>query len=676
MPIGVITAVEAMAEAEGQPLIVGGCPLFEWRPDNAISDENDGADDEDHIYDEYVYEDDVDDEDEFDNPAYVDEEEPDLADRGETDITHNSDADTDSVGDEADASTSSAEQEVVPTDEDKGATARKNEGATATMTTEKTNPTNSEATAEENQGATTAPKYTLRGNRRSYSYRFGHDSEPGNFQLLQHAATRLRSTPADMHTYIVGHVMHQMTANAGFKKHGEKAVNAIFEEFCQLDEKSVFAPVDATTITNEQKRKALRAINLIKEKRCGKLKGRTCADGRPQRGQYTKEETASPTVSNDALMLSLMIDALEKRDVATADVVGAYLLADMDEFVLLKLTGDAVTIMCQANDRYSRFVTTEHGQRVLYLQLLKALYGCVRSALLWYDLFSSTLKNMGFVLNPYDPCVANKTIDGSQCTILWYVDDTKISHVKASVTTAVILAIEQKFGKMTVTRGKEHVFLGMQIAIKDDGTVQVKMGDYVREAITDFGEVVTRSAATPARKTLFNVNTQSPALDKDKADRFHRIVAKLLYISKRCRLDIQLAVAFLCTRVSCSTEEDWGKLRRTLQYLHRTVDEFLILGADSLTAMRTFVDAAYGVHSDMKSHTGGCISFGRWTVLGKSSKQKLNTKSSTEAELVGASDYIPNTIWVKMFLAHQGHHITDNVFCSGQPKRHEAGDKR
>jgi hypothetical protein len=68
------------------------------------------------------------------------------------------------------------------------------------------------------------------------------------------------------------------------------------------------------------------------------------------------------------------------------------------------------------------------------------------------------------------------------------------------------------------------------------------------------------------------------------------------------------------------------------------------------------------VHRDMKSHTGGAMSLGRGAVMCKSSKQKLNTKSSTEAELVGASDYLPNTIWAKMFLESQGYTIQENQF--------------
>ena len=71
-------------------------------------------------------------------------------------------------------------------------------------------------------------------------------------------------------------------------------------------------------------------------------------------------------------------------------------------------------------------------------------------------------------------------------------------------------------------------------------------------------------------------------MPKEKLETFHSVVAKLLYLSKRGRLDIQLAFVFLCTRVAPSTEEDWAKLRRVLEYLHGTVDEYLTIGADVL----------------------------------------------------------------------------------------------
>ena len=294
--------------------------------------------------------------------------------------------------------------------------------------------------------------------------------------------------------------------------------------------------------------------------------------------------------------------------------------------------------------------------------MLKALYGCVQSALLWYELFSTTLQSDGFALNPYDTCVANKTIDGKQCTIAWYVDDNKISHVDADVVSSIIATIEGKFGAMTVTRGRDHVFLGMNIAFHENGTVSVKMKDYIKEAIVDFGEDITRSATTPARKNLFDTDDTDERLSVADSEVFHSVVAKLIYVSKRSRLDIQLAIAFLCTRVSCSTAKDWSKLKRVLEYLRGTLDEFLTLGADDLGMIKTWVDASYAVHQDMKSHTGGVVSFGLGAVMSKSSKQKLNTKSSTEAELVGASDFLQYPIWAKKFLATQGYTLKDNAF--------------
>lgn len=90
------------------------------------------------------------------------------------------------------------------------------------------------------------------------------------------------------------------------------------------------------------------------------------------------------------------MDAHKGRDVATADVVGAYLRADVDEFVIMEFTGESVKILCKMNEKYKRFVVTEGKTRVLYVKLMKAIYGCVKSVLLWYELFTKSLKRMGF----------------------------------------------------------------------------------------------------------------------------------------------------------------------------------------------------------------------------------------------------------------------------------------
>ena len=84
----------------------------------------------------------------------------------------------------------------------------------------------------------------------------------------------------------------------------------------------------------------------------------------------------------------------------------------------------------------------------------------------------------------------------------------------------------------------------------------------------------------------------------------------MLYITKRARPDIETAVAFLCTRVSKSTHADWLKLKRVLGFLKKNIDDVRIIGASSLLELYTWIDAAYGVHDDMKSHTGGTMPLG------------------------------------------------------------------
>ena len=68
-----------------------------------------------------------------------------------------------------------------------------------------------------------------------------------------------------------------------------------------------------------------------------------------------------------------------------------------------------------------------------------------------------------------------------------------------------------------------------------------------------------------------------------------------------------------------------------------------------------YVDASYGTHADMKSHTGCVITVGKGVIYARSTKLKINTKSSTEAELVGASDMIGQVTWTRNFLEAQGH---------------------
>jgi hypothetical protein len=97
--------------------------------------------------------------------------------------------------------------------------------------------------------------------------------------------------------------------------------------------------VSKSDLTYDERRGALRYIMFLKKNECEKIKGRGCADGRPQRDYMTKEDTSSPTVATEALMLSCMIDATKHRDVATCDIPGAFMQSKMEGKVIMKLEG-------------------------------------------------------------------------------------------------------------------------------------------------------------------------------------------------------------------------------------------------------------------------------------------------------------------------------------------------
>ena len=202
----------------------------------------------------------------------------------------------------------------------------------------------------------------------------------------------------------------------------------------------------------------------------------------------------------------------------------------------------------------------------------------------------------------------------------------------------------------------------MEIEFCDDGSFKCTMPDHIKETIDDFGEDLGRKVSNPANKKIFNVDPDAAKLDEPKRQLLHSLVQKLLWITKRARPDVMVPVAFLTKRVTKATGDDWEKLRRVLSYLHHTIDMPLRIKIDDLTIVKTWVDVAFAVHEDYKSHTGNMISMGKGALYARSMGQKLNTTSTTESETVGASDCLGQTIWTMNFLEHQGIKVRRNYY--------------
>jgi phage-related tail fiber protein len=113
----------------------------------------------------------------------------------------------------------------------------------------------------------------------------------------------------------------------------------------------------------------------------------------------------------------------------------------------------------------------------------------------------------------------------------------------------------------------------------------------------------------------------------------------------------------LTTRVKSPDVDDLKKLNRVIAYLAGTRELTLTLEATDLNVTKWWIDGSYATHRDMRSHTGGTLSLGRGSVYSTSTRQKLTTKSSTEAELVAVADVLPQVLWTRYFLQEQGYAV-------------------
>ena len=240
-------------------------------------------------------------------------------------------------------------------------------------------------------------------------------------------------------------------------------------------------PLNMENMTIENKSSALRYLMFLTKKRIGRIKARGCADYSKQREYMTKEETYAPTVSAEALMISCLIYAKVGRDVATIDIPGAFMHADMKDEVNMKLEVSMADLFAKIDPQlYEESLTMKNGKKVLYVRLKKALYGTVQTTLLFYYNLFGNLKEWGFELNSYDTCVANMKMYGKQCTILWHNDDLNISRVDSNFLDSIIKIFDEEsdiYARLTATRGKIHNYLGMVVDYTTQGKVVFTMFD-------------------------------------------------------------------------------------------------------------------------------------------------------------------------------------------------------
>jgi ribonuclease HI len=275
----------------------------------------------------------------------------------------------------------------------------------------------------------------------------------------------------------------------------------------------------------------------------------------------------------------------------------------------------------------------------------------VQSALLWFNKLKATLEEAGFVANPYDMCVFNRMNKGKQITIAFHVDDLLVTSQSDEAINELITFLQSRFTAVTAELGDKHSYLAMTIERKKH-YYTVSMDGYITTLLAGRK---TRDITSPANDKLFDEEDDPIPLPNEDKRVFHSDVAKLLFLAKRVKMTCLTAVSALASKVSAPTYEDRKKLDRVFSYVATSKAQIMRFKVNGNINPVAYVDASYATQPKGRSRTGillkiaGCA-IGVWSV-----KQKIVTRSSTEAELVALTEALTNIIWLRRLNQYQGY---------------------
>jgi hypothetical protein len=460
-----------------------------------------------------------------------------------------------------------------------------------------------------------------------------------------------------------GHA-YRISLESALLSHGKWARDSIMDELKVMIEREVFEPVNILNLSPKEMKSRIPSMLFCKEKKDAmgniiKFKSRFTAGGHRQNpDNYLHEETSSYTPATSSIFVVAAISAFEKRKVKTLDFTAAYLNALMKKKVFMKINKTISNFLIDIKGDWKTFLD-DRGELTVILK--KALYGCLESAVLWYDRLVNFMLDLGFKVSGYDKCVLFKIFDDdSHMLVIIYVDDLFMSCINESHIDNLIDLIRKEFKEVTTNDDKVFTYLGMLFDFSHDGKVQISMPSYTKELLDDLD--VQGTKPTPANDKL-NSEDDTKLLCEDEQKSYHSIIAKLLFMAKRTRPDILFFISFAATRVNKATEKDRNDLQRALMYLNGTADLGLVFEEPNYTSpeVQAYADASFNCHLDSKSHTGVCIMLGSACVHAVSTKQKIVTRSTPESELVAADAGAAAALAIGNFILSIGYQLTPPV---------------
>lgn len=375
-----------------------------------------------------------------------------------------------------------------------------------------------------------------------------------------------------------------------------------------------------------------------------KRKARAATRG-DQENKINILRTDSPTVVPGSLNVLLSIASQNKDSLIEGyDVIAAFLGTPMrvGKRIYVRFDPRVTRYIVNLYPEFNKYVNKTTG--ILICLLLKYVYGLAEASREFNLRLDRVLKAIGFVPTEADVCVYQKNTRWGVHNICIHVDDifsnspSKEARDDFEKELSKHMEIKSKYDKIS--------YLGMTIHKSDKG-ITVSQEGYLEKLLKKFNvDNSGKRVSTPCTMTLIQ-NKESKPLDNSSP--YIGLVMSLMYLARFTRPDILFAVTYLATKCQNPTEDDYAQGIRILKYLAHNPQSALLYAAKDLE-VKVYCDASHLLHGDGKGHSGAIVLLGGNHIYSFSGKQKLQARSSTEAELIALDEITTYVVWLRHLL--------------------------
>lgn len=373
-----------------------------------------------------------------------------------------------------------------------------------------------------------------------------------------------------------------------------------------------------------------------------RFKARLVIKGCSQRKDIDYKETFSPVARVATIRTLLSAAAKQNMVLRQMDVSTAFLYGNLEEEIYMKQPPGYIqdpTKVCKLN---------------------KSLYGLKQAPRCWNQRFTSFLLGLGFKRSEADPCLFIRQRGEHKTFFLMYVDDGLIAATDEGELQQLMQDLKSEF---KITEKEASYFLGFEIKKEADGSIRISQENYTKRILERHGMSNSRPVSTPMIKD--NDREESPL---NTTFPYREAVGALMFLMCGTRPDIAYSLSVVSRKLENPTEKDVLKVKRIFRYLQGTADKCIVYRTGSTELLKCYTDADHGGDRETGRSTSGVICFHLGAAISwKSQLQASVAISSTEAEIVAASEGARELIWMKrLFKELMNYNHTPQLFIDNE----------